>query len=126
MASTDDGGSMVCPVDGVRTRISCVTCGRPICPKCAVTSPVGLTCGQHPQRMIRFVRWSPARGPVRPSGFPVLPFLFLSTAIAGVARFLAAFFVALVPRQPWIGIAVFVVIIAAITAAFLYWLLRRF
>lgn len=126
MSAIDDGGSMVCPVHGVHTRISCVSCGRPICPACAVTSPVGLTCGLHPQRSIRFVRWLPARGPVRPGGFPVVPFFLGSLGLAGAGRFLAAFSVALFPGQPWIGITVFVVIIGAIMSTFLYWLLRRF
>lgn len=126
MSAIDDGGSMVCPVDRVHTRISCVTCGRPICPTCAVTSPVGLTCGQHPQRSIRFVRWLPARGPARPAIFPVGLFLVFSLGLGYAARASASFFVALDAMRPWLGITLFVVLIAAVMSALLYWLLPRY
>lgn len=116
---------MVCPEHGTRTRISCVMCARPICPQCAVTSPVGLTCGQHQQRFIRFVRWTPARGPVRPSFFPVGVFLIGSLALGYAARATVSFFVALDATRPWLGIALFVVLVGAILSAFLYWLLPR-
>lgn len=126
MSAIDDGGSMVCPVHGVHTRISCVSCGRPICPACAVTSPVGLTCGQHPQRSIRFVRFLPARASVRPIAFPtgILTLVFLG--LAGASRATVGFFVKLDAAQPWLGVALFALLIAAITSAFLYWLLPRF
>lgn len=125
MSAIDDGGSMVCPLHHVHTRISCVTCGRPICPRCAVTSPVGLTCGQHPQRSIRFVRWTPARGPVRPAVFPVGVFLILTLVLAYAARASASFFVALDSTHPWLGITIFVVLIGAVLSGLLYWLLPR-
>ena len=126
MSAIDDGGSMVCPVHGVHTRISCVSCARPICPDCAVTSPVGLTCGQHPQRSIRFVRWRPARGPARPAAFPTGIFVLLFLVLAFGARFTVGFFVALDAAQPWLGITIFAVLVVAITSASLYWLLPRF
>lgn len=126
MSAIDDGGSMVCPVHGVHTRISCVSWGRPICPACAVTSPVGLTCGQHPQRSIRFVRWLPVRGPARPAAFPtgIITLVFIVVAFTG--RYTFGFFAALDAAQPWLGITIFVVLIGAITSASLYWLLPRF
>ena len=126
MSAIDDGGSMVCPVHGVRTRISCVSCGRPICPACAVTSPVGLTCGQHPQRSIRFVRWLPARPPARPTAFPVGLLTLVFLGLAGASRASVGFFVKLDAAQPWLGITIFVVLVGAITSAFLYWLLPKF
>lgn len=116
---------MVCPVHGVHTRISCVSCGRPICPACAVTSPVGLTCGEHPQRSIRFVRWLPARGPVRSAAFPTGIFFLSFLVLGGLARATVGFFVRLDTAQPWLGIGLFVVIVGAITSAFLYWLMPR-
>lgn len=127
MSAIDDGGSMVCPVDGVHTRISCVSCGRPICPACAVTSPVGLTCGQHPQRSIRFVRFLPAaRASVRTTAFPVGFLTLVFLGLAAASRVSVGFFVRLDAAQPWLGIAIFAVLVVAITSAFLYWLLPRF
>ena len=126
MSAIDDGGSMVCPVHGVHTRISCVSCGRPICPACAVTSPIGLTCGQHPQRSIRFVRWLPVRGPARPAAFPTGIFTLVFLGLAGAARASVGFFVRLDAAQPWLGITIFVVLIGAILSLSLYWLLPRF
>ena len=125
MSAIDDGGSMVCPVHSVHTRISCVSCGRPICPARAVTSPVGLTCGEHPQRSIRFVRWLPARGPARGYYFPVGVFLIGTLALGYAGRASLSFFVALDNGRPWLGIALVVVLITAITSAFAYWLLRQ-
>lgn len=124
MSAIDDGGSMVCPVHGVHTRISCVSCGRPICPDCAVPSPVGLTCGEHGQRSIRLVRWAPARGPVRSGFSPWFLLLPLGFVLAGVLRYTATFFVALVPGSPWIGMLVIFAIIGAITLSVVYWVRR--
>lgn len=43
-----DGGSadtlLVCPRDGVETRLQCSNCRTPICPACFVRTPVGLRC----------------------------------------------------------------------------------
>ena len=127
MSAVDDGGSMVCPVHGVHTRISCVSCGRPICPDCAIPSPVGLTCGEHRQRSIRLVRWAPARGPARSMLSPRflwLPVTFILAGLAGVLRYAATFFVALVPGSPWIGMLVIFAIIGAVTLAVVYTLRR--
>ena len=124
MSAVDDGGSMVCPVHGVHTRISCVSCGRPICPDCAVPSPVGLTCGEHGQRSIRLVRWAPARGPAGSSFSPWFLLLPVGFVLAGLLRYTATFFVGLVPGSPWIGMLVIFAIIGAITASAVYWVRR--
>ena len=42
-----DGGALTCPRDGTSTRLTCVECQTPICPKCAVRTPVGLKCPDH-------------------------------------------------------------------------------
>ena len=124
MPAIDDGGSMVCPVHHVHTRITCVSCGRPICPDCAVPSPVGLTCGEHGQSSIRLVRWAPARGPVGSTlsrWFLLLPVGFI---LAAALRYTATFFVGLVPGAPWIGMLVIFAIVGAVALAFLYWARR--
>jgi hypothetical protein len=63
---------------------------------------------------------------LRPAAFPVgivlLSFLFLG----GFSRYTVGFFVALDAAKPWLGITIFVVLVGAITSAFLYWLLPRF
>ena len=122
MPAADDAGSMVCPVHGVHTRISCVSCGQPICPDCAVPGPIGLTCGQHGQRSIRLVRGAPRRGPT--PVYPWLLFLPLGFALAAVLRLAGTFFVGLVPGSPWIGMLVIFAIIGAITLAAVYWVRR--
>lgn len=124
MLSVNGDGSMVCPLHGTRTRISCVKCGRPICPECATTSPVGLTCGEHPQRSIRFVHWMPARGPVRPVS-PMWVFFVSLLALAAGARATVGFFFAIDTGRPWIGVALVIALAGAITLAFFYWLRRR-
>lgn len=116
---------MVCPVHGTPTRITCVTCGRPICPEDAQPSPVGLTCGEHGQRSIRLVRWSPARGPVRPLGNQGWLVFAAATLVLGFAlRASVGFFTTMVPDRPWVGITVLGVILAALVSALLYWLRR--
>lgn len=42
-----DGGALTCPRDGTTTRLTCVECQAPICPKCSVRTPVGLKCPDH-------------------------------------------------------------------------------
>jgi len=42
-----DGGALTCPRDGTSTRLTCVECQTPICPKCSVRTPVGLKCPDH-------------------------------------------------------------------------------
>ena len=124
MSAIDGGGSMVCPVHEVPTRISCVSCGRPICPECAVPSPVGLTCGEHGQRSIRLVRWGPARGPVRSTFSPWFLLFPIGFILAAALRYTGTFFVGLVPGSPWIGMLVIFAIIGAITLALVYWTRR--
>lgn len=124
MSAVGDAGSMVCPVHKVHTRISCVSCGRPICPECAVPSPVGLTCGEHGQRSVRLVRWGPARGPVRSPISPWFLFLPLGFFLAAALRYTGTFFVGLVPGSPWIGMLVIFAIIGAIALAVVYWVRR--
>jgi len=34
----------ICPRDAVATRLRCTDCGKPICPRCFVRTPVGLKC----------------------------------------------------------------------------------
>jgi N-acetylneuraminic acid mutarotase len=51
-----EGGALTCPRDGTSTRLTCVECETPICPACAVRTPVGLKCPDH------------ARAPVRAGG----------------------------------------------------------
>lgn len=41
------GTELTCPRHGVPTRITCVECGTPICPDCAIRTPVGLKCPDH-------------------------------------------------------------------------------
>ncbi|MFP5317000.1 MAG: Kelch repeat-containing protein [Acidimicrobiia bacterium] len=41
------GGALTCPRDGTSTRLTCVECQTPICPKCSVRTPVGLKCPDH-------------------------------------------------------------------------------
>ena len=45
---SDEGGTpaseVVCPRDGVVTRLRCTDCQTPICPSCFVRTPVGLKC----------------------------------------------------------------------------------
>ena len=38
-----------CEAHATPTRLSCADCGRPICPKCLVKTPVGLKCEEHAQ-----------------------------------------------------------------------------
>jgi hypothetical protein len=39
----EDGG-LTCPRDGTSTRLTCASCGTPICPSCFVRTPIGLKC----------------------------------------------------------------------------------
>ncbi|MDQ4069308.1 MAG: B-box zinc finger protein, partial [Actinomycetota bacterium] len=41
------GDELVCSRHGKPTRIRCVTCDTPICPDCAIRTPVGLKCPDH-------------------------------------------------------------------------------
>ena len=38
-----------CEAHGTPTGLTCAECGRPICPKCLVKTPVGLKCEEHAQ-----------------------------------------------------------------------------
>lgn len=53
-----------------------------------------------------------------------LPLTLGAAALAGVLRYAATFFVALVPGSPWIGMLVIFAIIGAVTLAIVY-MVRR-
>lgn len=40
--------ALACDEHRTPTRLTCVTCGRPICPRCLVTTRVGFKCRAHP------------------------------------------------------------------------------
>lgn len=46
----DAGTELLCARHGVPTRITCVQCDTPICPDCAIRTPVGLKCPDHATR----------------------------------------------------------------------------
>jgi len=43
----DGGAPLVCLRHKAETRLSCAECSTPICPKCAVRTPVGFKCPDH-------------------------------------------------------------------------------
>ena len=40
-------GELTCPRHNTPTRLTCVECSTPICPKCAIRTPVGFKCPDH-------------------------------------------------------------------------------
>lgn len=44
MSATEGTDVATCEAHGEPTRLSCVDCGKPICPKCAIRTEVGLKC----------------------------------------------------------------------------------
>ncbi len=44
---------LTCARHGVPTRITCVECDTPICPDCAIRTPVGLKCPDHATRPVK-------------------------------------------------------------------------
>jgi hypothetical protein len=86
----------------VETRVSCATCGKPICPDCMVTSPVGIKCADcarmprsarvrlRPDRAIRAIGAALAvalAGGVALASLAATPFGFFGFLVAyGVGR----------------------------------------
>lgn len=65
------------------TRVSCSSCGRPICPECMTPTPVGMRCPECSSQRTRVVR-NPTG---RPAGFAAAPATYVLIAI-NVAVFL--------------------------------------
>jgi len=63
------------------TRVSCSSCGRPICPDCMTPTPVGMRCPECASQRTRVVR-NPTG---TPSGFQAFPATFVLIAINVVA-----------------------------------------
>lgn len=63
------------------TRVSCSSCGRPICPDCMTPTPVGMRCPECAQQRTKVVRGVGGA----PSGFQQMPATFVLVAINVVA-----------------------------------------
>jgi membrane associated rhomboid family serine protease len=63
------------------TRVSCSSCGRPICPDCMTPTPVGMRCPECANQRTRVVR-NPTG---TPSGFEAFPATFALIAINAIA-----------------------------------------
>lgn len=68
------------------TRVSCSSCGRPICPDCMTPTPVGMRCPECSRQRTKVVR-GPSGGPQ--SGFMGAPATYVLIAINVVAYLIA-------------------------------------
>lgn len=76
---------LTCEAHGERTRLTCVECGNPICPKCLVRTEVGLKCGPCSAPAAPVVAGPKRRQPALlvGAGLAVLVVLFVVTRSGG-------------------------------------------
>lgn len=76
----------------IETRVSCASCGKPICPDCMVTSPVGIKCAEC-SRMPRsaMVRLRPDRA-LRAIGAAIVVAVVAGVGLASLAATSFGFF----------------------------------
>ena len=73
----DGGIELRCARHGVATRLTCVECETPICPDCAIRTPVGFKCPDH----------ATAPAPPRKSRFGVVAIVLAGIAVIAFAQF---------------------------------------
>lgn len=115
--------SLRCAEHGRPTRLTCVTCGRPICPDCLVQTPVGFKCDDDARgSRVILVRFKPAR-PVRSAAslavwaVPLL-ILLLFRLVAGVGAGLGA-------ASLVVSLLLSLMISIGLSLAIRYWMTRR-
>lgn len=112
-----------CAEHGRATRLTCVTCGRPICPECLVQTPVGFKCGDDARgSRIILVRFKPAR-PVRSAASIAMwtvPYLILL-----LVRLATGFGAGLGAAGVVVSILLSLMISIGLSMAIRYWMTRR-